>query len=348
MVFMFNEISRTVAYVIIVFLSLCASCMADMLNLSSSFEETFNDVLLGENGLYHFDGVTVFASGEVALTAAQAVGIELLGVIMTFRLIRNMLNNNPAKAESPVQVILPGVGWGIVIATMKMWVNAFLSTFFHPAAEILSQFQNFDLLEDLSEAVNSTTPSDTMVSFLTVSPTAYITADLLKALLIILIGLLLLSQFLPMLIDVARRYIVLFFLLIFGPVFFACGASEKEKLSGIALKYSKALAMNFIGFIIKLFFVSLSITASSNFFEAFIGSGSLSLGQDYTPYQLIGLFCIVLCTYRLGNNFGKVIDALGLGPSLGFDNQFGSMGEIGGTPARMATRQVANHISSNI
>ena len=219
-----------------------------------------------------------------------------------------------------------------------------LEVFFHPAAELLSDFHNFDILEDMSSAINGTNVSSNMVGFFTQSQAAYVTMDLLKAVLIIIIGLLLLFQFIPMLVDTVRRYVVLFFLMIFGPLFFACGASEKEKLSSIAFKYTRASLNNLIGFILKLFFISLSITATSNFFEAFIGSGALSAGKDYTPYQLIGFFCIVLCTYRLSNKFGSIMDALGFGPSLGFDTQFGSTGEVGGSAGQIASGLATNQI----
>lgn len=324
--------------------------MTDMLTLGSSFEETFNDTLLGEKGLYHFDGASIFASGETALTTFQAAGIVLLFIMMVFRLIRNILNTDPSRAESPTSVILPGIAWGIVIATMKTWVNALLQTFFKPAADILSNYIMVDLVTGTSDLLNnpSEEASATMIAFSSVSPTVFASADILKALLVLIIGILLFTQFFPMLLDTARRYIVLFFLLIFGPLFFACGASEKEKLSGIALKYSRALMNNFIGFIIKIFFITLSLTATSNFFDAFIGSGAMSAGKDYTPYQLIGLFCIVLCTYRLSNRFGAIMDALGFGPSLGFDNSFGSAREIGATPGRTMTGMASKAITSSV
>ena len=135
MIYMFNEISRIVAFFTVVLLSFCASCMTDMLSIGSSFEETFNETLLGEKGLYHFDGAVIFASGETALTTFQTAGFSLLIIVTIFRLVRNMLNTNFSQAETPASVLLPCFAWGIVIVTMKTWIEILLEVFFHPAAE---------------------------------------------------------------------------------------------------------------------------------------------------------------------------------------------------------------------
>ncbi len=295
-------------------MQLFAKSLESMCSIKEDFIGSFSDTLLGEHGLYvSNNGTSLFSKGADPLLVLQSAGLCMLLLFAVWGLIKAMFGNL-ARAESPQKIVSDLIIYSLVISTYDLWVNAFLSAGFAPIYQEVENATGMEL--DLSSLLASSVAAigaELLLDLVTGGATTpvFLAAGVLMSLLKLIFFFTLLGKLIELILEVVERFLLIFFVTIFGPLCLACGTSSS--LSRVAMTWFRVWLNNYVLFILNMFFVKLSLVAIGNLAEK-CANVITAVGSDRNSgeiFSVVGLWLLVYCTIRIGTKTDQIMRTLG-------------------------------------
>ncbi len=301
-----NHFTSAVGEFVLNILTFVVEALYSLCKFEETADLTFaNSILLNsDSGILNPSIGDKIFNGDITRIFQPAAVLLIMGFTI-IALFKNLISDRKAYV-SPMVIIGKSTFYTILVAYYHIWLNGLFGVVFHPIAASIETIAITDvksmILTKFSMNGTGLTDSDYMSSLKT-TDFDFLSLSFLRSGLLLFVLIPLLIQFCCLFLEVMERFIHVFFIILFGPLFLSCGANTSTER--IASTWLETFINTTALLVINLLLVKLCLTAFVNFVTYMaLPDGYGTLKDTVIPF--ITLYVLIRVSYRFDNLFESI------------------------------------------